>query len=210
MRSVTSSPLTPGRCRSHSTTSGLSLRICGKASSPLSASPTTSISVSPDRIMRIPARTKAWSSTTNTLIVILAPHVETRIEATRGVTGPQAQAAVKTFTARTFTAVRVSRRPLPVGTSAAHRPTRMQGHAGRMRAAQVSAPARTPRASHAPGVESVRLPPLPRTWIASFRWKSVDDGGGTVNGSRLRCRNSDIRVSRIMKRCRASGRRFQE
>ncbi|KAG1273785.1 hypothetical protein G6F65_010843 [Rhizopus arrhizus] len=63
MRSVTSMPLTPGRCRSHSTTSGSSWRTSRSASSPVSASPTTSMSVSPDRIIFIPVRTCAWSST---------------------------------------------------------------------------------------------------------------------------------------------------
>ncbi len=73
IRSVMSSPLNPGRCRSQSTTSGFSLRTCGSASSPLSASPTTSMSTSPARIIFRPVRTSAWSSIRNTLIVILVP-----------------------------------------------------------------------------------------------------------------------------------------
>src|SRR5690606_29812200 len=69
----TSSPLMPGRCRSHNTTSGSSLRTSGSASSPLSASPTTSMSVSADRIMRRPVLTSAWSSTRKTRMVMPLP-----------------------------------------------------------------------------------------------------------------------------------------
>ncbi|SBV36279.1 hypothetical protein STPYR_11209 [uncultured Stenotrophomonas sp.] len=73
MRSVISSPLNPGRCRSHNTTSGCRRLICGSPVSPFSASPTTSMPVSPERIILMPVRTSAWSSMRNTLMVMRTP-----------------------------------------------------------------------------------------------------------------------------------------
>jgi hypothetical protein len=53
------------------TTSGLVSTVLARASAPVPASATTSMSGSPVSIVRIPARTSAWSSASNTRITAL-------------------------------------------------------------------------------------------------------------------------------------------
>ena len=68
MRPVASRPSILGIWTSISTTSGRSCRVTATAWSPSLASPTTSMSSSASRIIRKPARTSAWSSTSTTVI----------------------------------------------------------------------------------------------------------------------------------------------
>src|SRR6202035_3762843 len=67
-RRVASMPSTPGMRMSISTTSGRSVRTASMAADPSAASPTTSRSGCASRIMRKPARIRAWSSTMRTRI----------------------------------------------------------------------------------------------------------------------------------------------
>src|SRR6266567_3434447 len=77
MRRVASRPSIPGMRMSMSTTSGSSRTAVSTASALSLASPTTSMSSSPLRMDRNPARTREWSSTTSTRIgpiTILSAH----------------------------------------------------------------------------------------------------------------------------------------
>src|ERR1700694_5969702 len=79
---VASMPSTPGIRTSIRTTSGRSVRTASIAADPSPASPTTSRSGCASRIMRKPARTKAWSSTIKTRI---NPHPDPPPRAGEGV-----------------------------------------------------------------------------------------------------------------------------
>src|SRR3954469_21551578 len=68
IRWVAVMPSVPGIWTSMSTTSGRNASASSMAFSPSDASPTTSMSGSTDRIIRNPARTRSWSSTSNTLM----------------------------------------------------------------------------------------------------------------------------------------------
>src|SRR5262245_30821894 len=66
---VATRPLVPGMAQSMTTTAGLSCLVREIASSPLLASPTTSIDSSSSRMRRKPRRTRPWSSARRTVIL---------------------------------------------------------------------------------------------------------------------------------------------
>src|SRR5580765_253844 len=71
---VATRPLVPGMAQSMTTTAGLSCLVSSMASSPLLASPTTSIDSSSSSIRRKPRRTRLWSSARRTVIFGSAMH----------------------------------------------------------------------------------------------------------------------------------------
>src|SRR5262245_38369928 len=81
---VATRPLVPGIAQSITTTAGLSCFVSAIASSPLLASPTTSIASSSSSMRRKPRGTRLWSSARSTVIVASSPRGHRHFHANEG------------------------------------------------------------------------------------------------------------------------------